>query len=101
MPEEELSDKDAPVNYSPYDSRLASLLHSSEEGSTGESTAEPVSSVTKVLDAIDKQNKRLTEIRDTVACLDWASIRGATLGISGGARKSWALSWGVGKAEEG
>ena len=100
MPEEELSDRDAPVNYSPYDSRLESLLQSSEDGSAGDSTAAP-SSVTKVLDAIDKQNKRLTEIRDTVACLDWASIRGATLGISGGAGKSWALSWGVGKAEEG
>jgi hypothetical protein len=70
-------------------------------GMPGGGVDDSFSSAARLLDAIDKQNKRLNEIRDAVANIDWSSIRlaGLGLGISGGA--TWTRSWDAGDAQEG
>lgn len=70
-------------------------------GMPGGGVDDSFSSAARLLDAIDKQNKRLNEIRDAVANIDWSSIRlaGLGLGVSGGG--AWTRSWEVGDAQEG
>ena len=63
--------------------------------------AEASAAVPRLLDAIDKQNKRLAEIRDAVATIDWAFIRGTGLGLSRSYGSSWVRSWELGDATEG
>jgi len=70
-------------------------------GMPGGGIDDSFSSAARLLDAIDKQNKRLNEIRDAVANVDWSSIRlaGLGLGVSGGG--AWTRSWETGDAQEG
>jgi hypothetical protein len=63
--------------------------------------AASVSSVSRLLDAIDKQNKRNNEIRDAVSSVDWAFIRGTGLGLARHRTEGWVQSWELGDANEG
>ncbi len=63
--------------------------------------AASIASVSRLLDAIDKQNKRITEIRDAVASIDWSFIRGTGLGLAKHPSGDWIQSWELGDAKEG
>ena len=67
----------------------------------GGEVGDSFSSAARLLDAIDKQNKRLNEIRDAVANVDWSSIRLAGLGLGVAGEGTWMHSWDVGDAQEG
>jgi hypothetical protein len=86
---------------SSYDMRLAERSMGLMGTSVGADSVEPLPSETKLLDAIDKQNKRLEEIRDAVAHVDWSFIRGTGLGMLRSAGSGWVRTWDVGVAEEG
>lgn len=81
------------------DKGASGTLEISDTG--GHEVAEAASSIPRLLDAIDKQNKRLAEIRDAVATIDWAFIRGTGLGLSRSYGGSWVHSWELGDATEG
>jgi hypothetical protein len=70
-------------------------------GMPGGEVGDSFTSAARLLDAIDKQNKRLAEIRDAVAGIDWSSIRLAGLGFAGSGEGTWVQSWEVGDAREG
>ena len=67
----------------------------------GGEVGDSFSSAARLLDAIDKQNKRLDEIRDAVANIDWSAIRLAGLGFGASGEGTWVQSWEVGDAQEG
>lgn len=67
----------------------------------GDEAGDSFTSAARLLDAIDKQNKRLDEIRDAVAGIDWSSIRLAGLAFAGSAEGTWVHSWEGGDAQEG
>jgi hypothetical protein len=90
-----------PVTPSPYDTRAGEGITSSADISSGSQVGESVASVPRLLDAIDKQNKRLAEIRDAVATIDWAFIRGTGLGLSRSTSGNWVRGWELGDATEG
>jgi len=62
--------------------------------------AASIASVSRLLDAIDKQNKRISEIRDAVASVDWTFIR-TGLGQLRHPSGDWVQSWELGDAKEG
>ena len=70
-------------------------------GMPGGGVDDSFSSAARLLDSIDKQNKRLNEIRDAVANIDWSSIRLAGLGLGVAGEGTWVRSWDVGDAHEG
>ena len=70
-------------------------------GMPGGEVGDSFSSAARLLDAIDKQNKRLAEIRDAISGVDWSSIRLAGLGFAGSGEGTWVHSWEVGDAREG
>ena len=70
-------------------------------GMPGGDVNDSFSSAARLLDAIDKQNKRLNEIRDAVSNIDWSSIRLAGLGLGVAGEGTWTHSWDVGDAQEG
>jgi len=70
-------------------------------GMPGSGVGDSFSSAARLLDAIDKQNKRLNEIRDAMANIDWSSIRLAGVGLGVAGEGTWTHSWDVGDAQEG
>ena len=90
-----------PLAHPPYDTRVSEGMPGSASVSSGGQAGEPSASVPRLLDAIDKQNKRLAEIRDAVATIDWAFIRSTGLGLSRSYGSSWVRSWELGDATEG
>ena len=95
--ESKLSSDDRPTEGDQAVEEAASLQNVPSDAEVAAS----ISSVSGLLDGIDKQNKRITEIRDAVASIDWAFIRGTGLGLSKHPSGDWIQSWELGDAKEG
>lgn len=85
----------------PEDDQAVEAAASFQDVPPDAEVAETSPSVSRLLDAIDKQNKRITEIRDAVASIDWAFIRGTGLGLPKHPSGDWVRSWELGDAKEG
>jgi len=97
----DLENKEQLIQDLPYDAGLKERALSLMGTAVDENSADSLPSATRLLDAIDKQNKRLDEIRDAVAHIDWSFIRGTGLGMLRSASGGWVRTWEVGVAEEG
>ena len=96
----EMSDEDKAEDQAPVDAGVEGMIPR-PYGMPGGDVDDSFSSAARLLDAIDKQNKRLNEIRDAVANIDWSSIRLAGIGLGVSAGGAWTRSWEVGDAQEG